>query len=177
MSLSVCAQAGENCNGRQVNCLMDPCSVASCPAFSAAECVPDFCNGCSAKFVVRGVTVTEQDCGENVLSQTSSVNQASLRNSPLLGGLLGGAGNSRNSGVFQNPMEAIGSRGSNLLGRLLGGVRPSGNSGSQQQGGRTPIFRDLVSRISQWQPMDQNSRNKMENFLGGLLNKVFSRLG
>ena len=71
-------QAGENCNGRVVSCLINPCAAASCPAFPSAKCVPDFCNGCSAKFFVRGVTVTEKDCEGKKLTDTSGLDLLSL---------------------------------------------------------------------------------------------------
>ncbi|GFS18590.1 hypothetical protein ElyMa_001526300 [Elysia marginata] len=178
MVLLVSAQTEEACNGRTVTCFVDPCAVATCPGVSNAECVPNFCNQCSAKFVVRGVAVTEQDCGGTPLGQTSGLDQVSTRNSPLLGGLFG---RSRSFGSRQEQRRGRPSseRGSPLLGLLFGGSRGSTGSSNSPRGRieTPPVFRDIVDRISQWQPMDANARNKMESFLGGLLSKVFSRLG
>ena len=160
--------------------------MASCPSVSNAECVPNFCNRCSATFVVRGVTVSEVDCGGTPLSQTSGVDQVIAKDAPIFGGLLGRLGGSgsqqqpsssgllgrlRGSGSQQQPGR------SPVRGRLFGNSRSSGGSGSQQELRTPPVLRDIITKISNWQPMDANARNKMESFLGGLLNKVFSRLG
>ena len=43
-----------------VNCLLDPCSVTSCPAHPDASCVADYCGGCNARFFdADGNEVTE----------------------------------------------------------------------------------------------------------------------
>ena len=34
-----------------VNCFVDPCSVASCPAVPGATCISNYCGGCNAIFV------------------------------------------------------------------------------------------------------------------------------
>ena len=46
-----------------VQCFVDPCEVAKCPAYPGAECVPNYCGGCSADFFVNGELV---DCSASV---------------------------------------------------------------------------------------------------------------
>ena len=57
-----------------VNCFVNPCKFAKCPAHPNARCVSDFCGGCNARFFEDGEEVTDT-CGENIWKQmgTSSV--------------------------------------------------------------------------------------------------------
>ena len=42
------------------NCLVDPCDNAYCPNLPDANCLPDYCGGCSARFYdTFGVEVTD----------------------------------------------------------------------------------------------------------------------
>lgn len=48
-----------------VNCFVNPCQFAKCPAHPNARCVSDFCGGCNARFFEDGEEVTDT-CGENI---------------------------------------------------------------------------------------------------------------
>ncbi|RUS71149.1 hypothetical protein EGW08_021088, partial [Elysia chlorotica] len=97
--LSVSGQTDENCNGRIVSCFANPCSVASCPGVSNAECVPNFCNRCSATFVVNGFTVSEADCEKSPLT---SADHVIVKEEPIL--VLGGAKTVvKDPGALQSP--------------------------------------------------------------------------
>jgi len=50
---------------RPVNCLINPCDSQPnpCPGHQA-ECSPDYCGGCNAKWTVNGVPVSEGSCPE-----------------------------------------------------------------------------------------------------------------
>ena len=65
-SPAVFGQPTEECQGRLVSCIVNPCSVANCPAFNSAQCVPSYCNKCSAHFYIRGLRVSLQDCSTSV---------------------------------------------------------------------------------------------------------------
>jgi hypothetical protein len=43
-----------------VNCLVNPCQFASCPAVAGATCVADYCGGCNARWILNGLEVTHQ---------------------------------------------------------------------------------------------------------------------
>ena len=43
-----------------VNCLVNPCVTASCPAVGDATCVADYCGGCNARWILNGQEVTDQ---------------------------------------------------------------------------------------------------------------------
>ena len=45
-----------------VNCLVNPCDVSTC-GVEDAECVPDYCGDCSARWFVGVEEVTEQCSG------------------------------------------------------------------------------------------------------------------
>ena len=60
-----------------VNCFVDPCQFAKCPAHTNAECVSDFCGGCNARFFVDSEEVTDT-CGENTLKYTDLLLAASI---------------------------------------------------------------------------------------------------
>ena len=47
----------------KVNCFVNPCQFASCPAFPTATCEADFCGGCNARFFLSGREVTNK-CGK-----------------------------------------------------------------------------------------------------------------
>lgn len=47
----------------RVNCFVDPCQFAKCPAHPNAKCVSDYCGGCNARFFDGGKEVTDT-CGE-----------------------------------------------------------------------------------------------------------------
>ena len=38
------------CDKEIVNCLVDPCSVATCPNYPQANCRANYCGGCNAEF-------------------------------------------------------------------------------------------------------------------------------
>ena len=40
-----------------VNCFVEPCRTASCPAYPNATCVNNYCNGCNAKFYMNGAEI------------------------------------------------------------------------------------------------------------------------
>ena len=43
-----------------VNCFIDPCQFATCPAFPNASCLSDYCGGCNARFFDKdGIEVTD----------------------------------------------------------------------------------------------------------------------
>ena len=44
------------------NCLFNPCDNAYCPNIPDANCLPDYCGGCNARFYVNSVEVTEECC-------------------------------------------------------------------------------------------------------------------
>ena len=46
-----------------VNCFVDPCQFAKCPAHPNAKCVSDFCGGCNARFFEDSEEVTDT-CSE-----------------------------------------------------------------------------------------------------------------
>ena len=46
-----------------VNCLVDPCEYASCPAIKSATCVANYCGGCNARWYVKDLEVTHV-CGK-----------------------------------------------------------------------------------------------------------------
>ena len=50
-------------NKPPVNCFVDPCRFAKCPAHPNAKCVSDFCGGCNARFFEDGEEVTDT-CGK-----------------------------------------------------------------------------------------------------------------
>ncbi|GFS18608.1 hypothetical protein ElyMa_005010300 [Elysia marginata] len=70
-------QSVENCDGRLVSCMINPCSTASCPAFTTAECIPNYCNKCSANFYIRGQKVSQQDCTGSTNPNGQSVKRVS----------------------------------------------------------------------------------------------------
>ena len=43
-----------------VNCKVNPCDVSSCPGVPHAECRPDYCGGCTARYYVGKEEVTER---------------------------------------------------------------------------------------------------------------------
>ena len=47
-----------------VNCLVNPCDTASCPAINGAVCVADYCGGCHARWLLNGDDVTNQCQGQ-----------------------------------------------------------------------------------------------------------------
>ena len=47
-----------------VNCLINPCQYATCPAVEGATCVADYCGGCNARWLLNGQEVTSQCEGE-----------------------------------------------------------------------------------------------------------------
>ena len=47
-----------------MNCLVNPCKTASCPAVGGATCVADYCGGCNARWILKGQEVTDQCHGE-----------------------------------------------------------------------------------------------------------------
>ena len=47
-----------------VNCLVNPCKTASCPAVADATCVADYCGGCNARWILNGQEVTDQCHGK-----------------------------------------------------------------------------------------------------------------
>ena len=50
-----------------LTCIVNPCQFASCPTFKEATCFADFCGGCTARWLLNGVEVTEQCQGSKVL--------------------------------------------------------------------------------------------------------------
>ena len=52
-----------------VNCFVDPCQFAKCPAHANAKCVSDFCGGCNARFFEDDEEVTDT-CGELIIQNT-----------------------------------------------------------------------------------------------------------
>ena len=42
-----------------VNCFVDPCQYAQCPAVEGAECEANYCGGCNAEWFLDGEDVTE----------------------------------------------------------------------------------------------------------------------
>ena len=47
-----------------VNCVVDPCMFATCPAHPGATCIADYCGACNARFFdATGNEVTDS-CGE-----------------------------------------------------------------------------------------------------------------
>ena len=54
-----------------VNCFMDPCQFASCPAFPTAVCEADYCGGCYARFFVEMKSQTcamKTECAAVIIS-------------------------------------------------------------------------------------------------------------
>ena len=47
-----------------VNCLINPCQYATCPAVEGATCVADYCRGCNARWLLNGQEITSQCEGE-----------------------------------------------------------------------------------------------------------------
>ena len=47
-----------------VNCLVNPCEYASCPAIKNAKCVADYCGGCNARWYIKDLEVTHV-CGKS----------------------------------------------------------------------------------------------------------------
>ena len=58
-----------------VNCFINPCQFAACPAVEGAICVADYCGGCSARWLLNGQEVTSQCEGKlhNLLIYTTSI--------------------------------------------------------------------------------------------------------
>ena len=47
-----------------VDCLVNPCDTASCPAVADATCVADYCGGCNARWILNGKEVTDRCHGK-----------------------------------------------------------------------------------------------------------------
>ena len=47
-----------------VNCLVNPCDTATCPAINKATCAADYCGGCNARWLLNGDDVTNQCQGQ-----------------------------------------------------------------------------------------------------------------
>eukprot|EP01083_Nonionella_stella_P105971 305159_1 len=48
--------------GIYVNCLIAPCSRSSCPSYPDAICTNDQCNGCTARWSLSGIQLSQQEC-------------------------------------------------------------------------------------------------------------------
>ena len=48
-----------------VNCVINPCQCATCPAVEGATCVADYCGGCNARWLLNGQEVTSKCEGEH----------------------------------------------------------------------------------------------------------------
>nr|CAB3267843.1 zonadhesin [Phallusia mammillata] len=46
----------------QVQCVIDPCEVNTCPRFPEAECRANFCGGCNAEFFLNGKQIPDEKC-------------------------------------------------------------------------------------------------------------------
>ncbi|KAL5510211.1 hypothetical protein EMCRGX_G005719 [Ephydatia muelleri] len=56
-------------NKPPVQCLVDPCTVNSCPAHPEATCVADYCGGCNARFFDRSGNEVTDSCACPVKGQ------------------------------------------------------------------------------------------------------------
>ena len=53
------------CSGSSpANCLVNPCTFATCPGVNGATCVADYCGGCDARWLLNGQEVTDQCQGQ-----------------------------------------------------------------------------------------------------------------
>ena len=62
--LSILRDLGHGCppGVPLVECLVDPCRSATCPAHPHAVCVADYCGGCNAKFFDRDGKEVTSSC-------------------------------------------------------------------------------------------------------------------
>eukprot|EP00456_Euglypha_rotunda_P036393 TRINITY_DN2794_c0_g1_i4.p1 TRINITY_DN2794_c0_g1~~TRINITY_DN2794_c0_g1_i4.p1 ORF type:complete len:377 (+),score=21.31 TRINITY_DN2794_c0_g1_i4:137-1132(+) len=58
--ITQCRLPRVRCNGRGVQCFVDPCTVQSCPAYPDATCQANYCTGCDTEWYWEGKKV---DCG------------------------------------------------------------------------------------------------------------------
>ena len=76
LSLSLCLSlhnvklldTGQRCpDGSTIyNCIFNPCEYSSCPAFSSATCLVDYCARCNDRWVLNGEEVTDQCQGRHL---------------------------------------------------------------------------------------------------------------
>ena len=50
-----------------VNCAVNPCLTAECPAVETAQCEPDYCGNCSARWFLGIQEVTDQCSGNSTV--------------------------------------------------------------------------------------------------------------
>ena len=61
-----------------VNCLVNPCKTASCPAVADATCVADYCGGCNARWILNGQEVTDQCHGKKHCAVAKYIHENSI---------------------------------------------------------------------------------------------------
>ena len=61
----------EGCsNSSEDSCDSNPCMLEACPAFPNAECIPDECGTCKARWFNDGAELTQEQCSKYRLYMT-----------------------------------------------------------------------------------------------------------
>ncbi|KAK3104100.1 hypothetical protein FSP39_024411 [Pinctada imbricata] len=63
------------------NCLVDPCSIATCPKYPTANCRDDFCGGCNARWFIGDTEVTKK-CDKGIQNQDKTGSKANKQKPP-----------------------------------------------------------------------------------------------